>query len=301
MSYSDLQKIIDLVQPRKKEIDVKIMEAGSEKCVDCDVAMGTYQNEWTLDCPQCKKSIPKPSESISQSTMEGLNNFGAKRWYMQYNTDNSYGRKKKFLDKLLDLNDNCTFFKLPEFVIEEAVDLYIETKFASRGNSLDGIFGGCIKSKCNEHGCSKTNAQIAILLKIEESKITNGIIMLKSKEHLEFFFENVASNFIEGFLIDYKIDVTYKKFTCDLYDRIYKKKISKITDKYMETICIGCVYLLSVMIGQPVKHSTVTKFKPSITKSTYISVYKAILANKKKLHKVFDINNIPYPVSWGVK
>lgn len=295
--FQKLQKIIDLVQPKNAKIQDEILEIGRGRCIDCNVRLGFYQNEFSLGCPVCKKNIDAPKEEVSQSTQAGLNNNFDNKKYNPGNTNVAYARRKKFLDRLLEKNFQCDEFKIPVHVLEDAVDTYIDSKLSTRGMTLEGILSACIMESSNASGCPKTKTQMSVWMDVDESKITAGMLLLKTNG-MDVSFEITHKYFLEGFLIDYKIDTKYSDFLCALYDRIHAKSIPEIMGKYMETICIGCVYLLSVQLGKPVSHSTITHFKPTITRSTYVNVYNSIINNEKKLRKVFIRHGIPVPHGW---
>jgi len=330
LSIPELKLITALVRDgNNHDIQRKIDEPNKGICVDCDIKLGYYLNEFTLSCPSCKKTICITSNGESNITKYELSNISstgsvAFRPQIGGSFKNSYRssiytetaeykrvRDSTILAKLVKANYINSQFKIPYVAIKSAANMYITIKdtislrnetYTRRGMNLNGVLGACLKVQCTEHKCSKTKSQIAIMMCVDESKISFGLLELKRLKKMGVidvkFNADPTPDYIDAYFEDFEIDDKYKPFILELVARINSKKIKSVASKLTTTICIGCIYLLSMLVNDPISHADIRKYCESITKTTYMCVVNAIIANKKALRKPFVRNNIPVPLEW---
>lgn len=308
-------------------------ETDLEYCKNCNVKMGTYLDEFHMSCPKCNRSISVDVEETSNITKWSSNistnssysfrptiNNSSKNPFsksMFSNTvpqHNHTQRHKDILNKLKKYNDNNKKFNISLNILKDATMMYIQIQdnykmkhgenFTRRGDTLDGILGACIIRKCKIEGCPKTKTQIANFMQTSESKISGGILTLKqlSKSgivNIDFDNNDKKGDSIISYFEDFQINPKFKLFIEDVIQRIYDKNISEISHSNTHTIIIGCIYTLTVVMGNPLTHEIIQNFSEGITKSTYINIYNHISNNMKKLKKPFYRHKIPYPTNWG--
>ncbi len=191
-------------------------------------------------------------------------------------------------------------------VINRAMELFNkirENKYVFRGNGKKGIIGMCIFYAGYMCGSTRTPRQIAELLHINESFLSDADRKLQAMNEKEIIeiptVLNPSADFIRDYFEFLGIPTKYMQFVIDLIDRAEKKNLHIVYDSRNTTKCAGAVYMLTSRIPN-LRHIDKTAIYDctKISKSTFTKYYTLLYENHRLIKKVFKYHRIPMPNAW---
>lgn len=301
----------------------KVIRDSELECPKCGIEMTKSWNEFHLVCPKCSISYPigeteehhtitaGETHNTSSNAYMSFKPVGAKnRLYMntmvKYTSEYEPYRDKQILQLLTQFNFINEEFKLPMDVIRASCEMFITLRsheYIVRGKTRRGVLGACIYVQCQKAKVTKTKAQIATMLKIEEAKITFGLKELQQygKIGVVDIPENVdpTNDYIDRFFEIFDIPQEYKQFILDLIDRMNKKRIEECMQCFNTTKCIGVIFFLNKLLDLGITHEQIAANCSNITRDTYLNISNAIQNNEIKLKKVFIKHKVKLPPNWS--
>lgn len=323
-SWDDMLKDSDMYDLKKLSFikeNKQLKEEASKKCRHCDGAMKKHMDEFTLVCSDCSHTIIATNDGEHTYNTGGNYNISGNSYVNQrmvgkgsrrfrnaltrYTSNYAAKRNTGILIELVNLNFVNKQFKLTPRVLEAARDMFVVLKnhgYRRRATKRLGVIGACVYVACQKASIAKVKKDIALLMGVEEARITYGLKELQ-------YFHNIgvinipqsidpSCNLVNAYFSDLGIVDKYKPFVMAMINRITKTRINKIESRNVVTKCIGIVYALSVALKLNIQHDEICKSCDGISRGTYIHVYNDIVANKKKLLPVFSKYKIPLLPQW---
>lgn len=318
---ANLEEIVSRGDPSNRCANVCTSDSS---CPRCNVEMTKSWNEHTLVCPKCQATVAvgvgeahtigaSENHNTSSNAYMCFKPVGTKnRLYqntmIKYTSEATPYRDQKILSNIKQFNFINENFKVPDTVIHAARELFIqlsEHDYVRRGGLRRGVIGACIYVSCRKMGVTKTKAQVAELMKVNEAKITFGLEELNDYAKLGVIeiSQNVdpTRDYVDSLFEIFDFDQEYKQFVVDLLDRMERKKIEKVVSCFNTTRVVGAVHFLSKHMGWGLTHEKIAASCENISRGTYLAVTNAIIQNETKLRKVFVRHNIPFPAGWEPK
>lgn len=311
-------KILDAIKAQKVD---KIDEYEQQKCTTCNVDMDKYHDEHSVVCPKCGVTImigncgeytmmAGEGHNTSSNAYMPLKPIGV-RHKLYYNTMIKYTSENETFSQaqIYKTFEHVDFinpdFHIPKPILRAAADLFIilrKNKFVKRSDARRGLIGACIGKECERAGITKTDTQLAKMLKISETHISTG------REELQIFHNqhiiDIPQNrdpipdLINSYFEDFKIEEKYKTFSLALLERINKKKIMEIETSYATTKCIGILYIINYLLDLDITHEQIALKCNNISRGTYLNIFNVVRDNEKALRKVFIRHKMPVFPSW---
>jgi len=306
----------------KKEIKMQVDDDFSAECPECHILLVKKWNEFCLACSKCgfMETVSKSetlglqsgeNHNVSNNSYMSFKPVGGGKNHLYTNTMIKYTseaatyKDNQILSKLKHYNFINNDIQVPQTILESSCEMIITIKnckidgnYVRRGKSLRGILGAAVYAECQRAGITKTKAQIAHMMKVDESNITNGwdelvyfeskgiIILPKNKDPSDDFFNELFEIF--------EIPIEkYKQFALDLLDRMILKNIKEVQNCQNFSKCIGLVYFMGLYFKLPgITHEAISLNYTKIARSTYLNVAKSVTANLTILDKVFKHHNL---------
>lgn len=289
----------------KKSATSELVEINCPACPEAPV-MVKRCNEYSYVCPGCAyiESIAcddgynvqtgdnhnVSSNSYMSFKPVGTRNQIYKNTMTKYTSEKDTYRDNQILALLKQYNFTSNNLTLPSTILDDACKMFItiknaeDKKFVRRGNTRKGILGACIYAECVRAEITKTKAQIAELMRVDESHITNGwnellqyhndgtIELPKNVEPYEAFFNTYFEIFSE-------IPANpYKQFAVDLLKKMHKHGVTEVQQCNNTTKCIGIMYFISkTFYPDYMTHDLIQKRCGKISRATYLSIYNGIV------------------------
>ena len=277
------------------------LDNGIYMCYTCGYTKKyLYDNE--------KYNVNSQTHNISNNSLMLFRIFGPdKHRYQQslLRTSSNYKnyRRGSNIREFLSLNKK-TDEPLPERVLTDAANLFTNVQDAGnimRADFRRGVWGAFIQFECIRAGITKKPKQIAKFVNVSEKYLSKGDREVRRWHEEHLIDVPIRSNPIPDFINQYfdilSIDQVYKQFVIDIIRRVKIKKIRVYSSSNPSTCVVGVIWLLICQLKLNISHDDIIKHC-KISKSTYITYYKLIIANEKALRKPFRRHNIPIPALW---
>lgn len=315
-----LEEVVSRGDPRHK---TKLVSSDTD-CPRCHIEMTKRCNEFSLVCPKCQASVPN-GIGEAHTISAGDNHNTGNNAYMRFKpvgvknrifintmtkctSENEPYRDQQILQLLKQYNYINQDFKVPLDVLKAAVEMFIKLRdhdYVRRGKTRRGVLGACIYEQCIKYSITKTKAQVARMMQVEENKITFGLEELKSysKNGIVDVSQNVdpTADYVSQLFEVFDLDQEYRQFVIDLLLRMAHKKVEEVQMCQNQTKVVGAVYFASKLLGWGLTHSDIAANCDNISRGTYLAVTNCIQRNEKKLRKTFIRHNMPLPAGWEPK
>lgn len=313
-SLDDIINIDNPFAEKKKELE-------SANCPVCHITLSKLHSEYSLDCKTCGyMEVVSKSETLGMQSGDNHNvssnsymsfkpvGGGKNHLYtntmIKYTSEAAVYKDNQVLDKIVRYNFINNELNLPQSILDSACELFITIKnsvvegnYVRRGKSLRGVLGAGVYVECQRAGITKTKAQIAKMMQVDESHITNGydelvyfdskgvILLPKNKDPSEDFFNELFEIF--------EIPIRYKQFALDLLERMIVKNIKEVQNCQNFSKCIGIVYFMGLHFKfKNITHENISINYNKIARSTYLNITKAVQSNFGILEKTFKKHNL---------
>ena len=199
---------------------------------------------------------------------------------------------------------------VPKNIIREANEMFDQIKrmgYVFRKDGKKGVHGKCIYYRCYANGLSRTPAEIAQLVGVDEKFLSLGDRILHSLNEAGVISIpmriNPIADYIDRYMELLEIDPKYRNFCIDLVKRAQDKHIHILHDSKHNTKCIGAIYMLVMRVKDLRNRITKEKIEQecSVSKTTFIRYYLTLHKYHKKIKKVFKHHGIPMPIEWKPK
>jgi transcription initiation factor TFIIIB Brf1 subunit/transcription initiation factor TFIIB len=292
-------------------------------CDDCNVYMMLDNNNYVCsECGLVHETIGmdegfNPNVQSNYNTSEtstlplrivGPNSRGLNKALMS--TNNHYNRmqRKVSFQRLSKVNYEFHGNKLPKNVIHIADNLFHEiiskNNTVNRGEVRKGIEAACIYYACIMEKMDRKPKEIALLMNVEQSVVSNGLNILDSLHERGIITIPVItdrySNFLDRYLECLSISPKYKPFLLELIHKADALKIGK--ESIPSSKCIGAIFILTsaknlfnASDNSPINKKNIED-KCGLTKATFTRFSKAIIKNKHLLRVIFELHDIPFDV-----
>jgi transcription initiation factor TFIIIB Brf1 subunit/transcription initiation factor TFIIB len=301
-------KVIDLNFNTFKNIDTNNEETDLKHnwqlCENCNVD-AMYQ-DFSLICPKCGaeiQNIDSSSENYSFSKkstditkIDGKNSYTYNKSLRTTCSNYPEWNKTKSVKRLNKFSYESKSEKTPDYINQRVIELFenIRKVKTFRGTGQNRILAAIVYYILQEEGMARQPRAIAELHGISEKDLSKGDSIVR--QYLE---ENVIDisinndnhrNFVDKYLAILDINPhKYKNIIMDIINRSEYKKIYRTKTPKPSTKCVGAIYL--IIRSDPKLKKKITKeiivLKCSISKSTFISNFHLLVANKSKFKKVY--------------
>lgn len=185
---------------------------------------------------------------------------------------------------------------IPESVIRECAELYVNHNWKHRCSKRRGLLAACLKYILMEHRLSKTERMIAGMLNIPITTLSKGDNILRDAMRQSDNIDiNIGNNqilvHVELLLSKLSLEPEYAKVAEEIIKSVDNKNI-RMEDKSRQfSKCVGAVYLLIQQV--PLKASMEDISKNVIVFATYKKFYQLLIINRKLVNPVLVTNGIP--------
>lgn len=241
-------------------------------CSECDIEMEYFTSNVAYLCPKCgylrnvigyefdeigsisKLNYNTSNTSSVQLKIQGPNAYKYQRKLMCNTSDYSKTQRRdtqRQLQKCMYEHDGP---QIPDNVVLNAANLYVDTVQShsiKRGRVRTGILAACLYYECIRANMSRKPKEIAEIMGIETSDLSNGDKFLQDlyskglidipvnvdpvRDLIDRYFEclNISNN-----------NDNYKEFIVDLINFTQKEHIAKKSIKSSK--CAGAIYILTL-------------------------------------------------------
>ncbi len=255
-----------------------------------------------------KHNLNMSTHNISSNTLMlfkiiGPDNHRYQKSLLQTSSDYKNYRRGYNIREFLILNRKVTN-PLPKNILVKAAELFTSIQDAGnivRADFKFGVWGAFIYFECVRAKITKKPKEIADFVGVTPKYLSKGQRAVRRWHEDGLIKIPIRSDPIPDFIGQYfeilDIDIKYKQFILDIIDRIEKKRINIYSSSNPSTQVVAIIWVLIDAFKLNITHATIVE-KCDISKSTYISYFKLIISNEKKMRKTFVSNNIPLPQSW---
>jgi len=274
-------------------------------CENCGVD-AVYQ-DFSLICPKCGveiQNIDSSTENYSFSKkstditkIDGKNSYSWNKSLRTTCSNYPEWNRVKSVKKLNNFSYESKSEKTPDYINQRVIELFenIRKVKTFRGTGQNRILAAIVYYILQDEGMARQPRAIAELHGITEKDLSKGDSIVR--QYLEEKVIDLAinndnhENFVDKYLAIMDIDSDkYKGIIMDIIKRGEYKKIYRTKTPKPSTKCVGAIYL--VIRSDPKLKAKITKelivSKCSISKTTFISNFHLLIANKTKFKKVYD-------------
>lgn len=314
----ELNKINDQTTPA-----CSISKDDGVVCENCNIDM-VMQEQYYL-CEKCGNIGEFISKQITltdcktnyNSNKSGKGSYMSNGRHNNNSTDHKLVSMKKLLQSMRSINENSTHMRLPEYVLSFALKIYESFKAdrVSRCNKKKGIIANCMLLACNHFSIPRTPKEIATILGINETVITNNqpIVADHVKTH-NLFVDATNDNdymFMLRFCETLHIKKIYITFALALLKREEKKKLVIIHNSKLNTRCAGVIYFLLGIYGSKELQEDLPDLNPitqdsihqatAVAPTTYKKTTQIFEQYYNKFKKTFKQYQMRMPKKWKKK
>lgn len=304
----------------KNSTELKNEKTNWRYCLSCNVeAIEDIIQSRRLICPKCGMEIQNINDdevnyytSLHYNTMqldsvstkiEGKNSYAHNKSLRGTCSDYNAWNSKKAIKHLNKCSYESETDKIPPCINEIVVKEFekIRKRKTFRGPVQIGIKAVLAYYICPTENIIRKPSEMAKLHGILERDLSRADSIVR-----EFIEEGVIDipvnqnnhiTFVERYTRLLKIDDRWKSFILDILERAEKKHLYANKSPKLSTKCVGTIYLVINSIPSLKKRISKDDIvsKCNISKTTFINQYQLLLANKKKLKKVFKKYGIEFP------
>lgn len=294
-------------QPTKYKVPAE--EASVFQVCECGSGMDKKIGEGSVVCISCGSIREISIDGCTMGSGDGHNTssnaymsfkpvgVGSAPYHHQMlrtTSDPLVARDVRTRAKLAHINFESKEFKFPQTVIDDASTLFASLQkhdTTRRGDARKGLLGACMFVAAQQHKVSKTCAQIAKMIGVDESNVSLGYGIL-----VEYYKKGIIDipqnhdptpDYINTLIELFDIPTKYFSFMTDLLEKCDEIHVRETISCHIKTKCVGAMYVLSVSAGLGITHDKIAKLCDNISRGTYLNVYNAIVTNAKKLEPVF--------------
>ena len=294
-TYNKCDKCIDDIG---KKI-IMLLENGMYVCNKCGAVKPWYNDQYNPNSHTHNIS----GNALILFKVIGPDHHRHQKSLLQTSSNYKNYRRGFNIREFLKLNRK-TREPLPNDVLMRAAELFTNVQDDNnimRADFRFGVWGAFINFECIRAKITKKPKEIAAFVGVSEKYLSKGDREVR-KWHEEGLVDvpirsNPLPDFINQYFILLDIDAIYKKFVFDMVQRIKIKRVKVKSSSNPSTCVVAIIWILVEQLKLPISHGDISS-TCKISKSTYISYYKLILANESKVRKVFKRHNIPIPSTW---
>lgn len=281
-------------------------------CIECGLELSNI----TLDTEDNYNTALSNDGNVSKNGYVTLKLIGKGSYRYNKNmlracADYAKFRKMNILKGMKNLLIHSDDQHIPKYVLNQANEMFAKVKEAGtvlRTHGHRGVISACIYYACYENNISKTPAELAKLLSIDEKFHSKGIRILQSLNEKNYIklpkHINTINDFVEKNMaivdIPYvsKNKIKYRDFVIEIINKAEKSKLHILNDCKNTTKATGAIYLLITRVPElhNVKEKLDTEWK--ISQTTYKKYYKMLITYYKLFKKIFKHYKIPMPKEW---
>lgn len=276
-----------------------LLDNGVYICKKCGSEKKWYNDEYNPNSQTHNIS----ANSLILFKIVGPDNHRHQKSLLQTSSNYKNYRRGANIREFLKLNKR-THNPLPNDILMKAAELFTDIQDANnimRADFRFGVWGAFINFECIRANITKKPKEIAAFVGVSEKYLSKGDREVR-KWHEEGLVDvpirsNPLPDFINQYFILLGINSKYKAFVFDMVKRIKTKRVKVHSSSNPSTCVVAIIWILVEQLKLNISHNDIF-IHCSISKSTYISYYKLIMANEIKVRKLFKRHNIPIPPTW---
>lgn len=250
-------------------------------------------------CSQCGTVLEKNSE---EQDIKKNTSFSGSTTTSYFNCDSKAYVRTKIIKELKQKSIDSVNHKIPQYIIEEAVDLFLaisEYKI-HRGYVQRALKAKLIQYKLIEYGMIKPSKVIAQMFGLSDKQLSAADALIREYDAagiIKIPCLNVdrTDNFIRNYINTFKIDIKYATFIAELINEADIKKIHLLNNFKPSTKATGAFILFLCSFPElELKKSDVIK-ESGLTSSTVNRYFNLLIDNIHLLTNVYKRWNIKPP------
>lgn len=265
-------------------------------CPNCKVKLQDLGMA-SSECSKCNVEINKSAE---EQDVKKFTPFSGSSTISYFNNDSKAYVRTKIVKELKQKSINSVKHKIPQYIIEEAVDLFltISEHKIHRGYVQRALKAKLIQYKLIEYGMIKSSKIIALMFGLTDKQLSAADALIREYDAagiIKIPCLNIdrTDSFIRNYINTFKIDLKYASLIADLINEADRKKVHLLNNFKPSTKATGAFILFLASFPEiGIKKSEVIK-ESGLTSSTVNRYYNLLMDNINLLTPVYT--------RWGIK